>query len=191
MIEQEFLKEFIRHLQNSVILFKPEIALLITFVLALIFDVIFKKSRNVSAVVSLIGFVVTGCLLIFQPHLQDQAFSHLVAIDSFGVYFKLIILLTSFIIVVISFFSKELYTEGRTLGEYYSLIAGMTIGMFLLVSSTNLIMIYLSIEIMSISSYVLAGYTKEIKRASEASLKYVIFGAVSSGIMIYGISILY
>jgi NADH-quinone oxidoreductase subunit N len=67
----------------------------------------------------------------------------------------------------------------------------MTLGMFLLSSSSNLIMMYLSIEIMSLSSYVLAGYTKEIKRASEASLKYVIYGAVSSGIMIYGISIIF
>ena len=63
--------------------------------------------------------------------------------------------------------------------------------MFLLVGSANLIMIYLAIETMSISSYILAGYTKEVKRASEASLKYVIFGAVSSGIMLYGISILF
>jgi NADH-quinone oxidoreductase subunit N len=67
----------------------------------------------------------------------------------------------------------------------------MTFGMFLLSESINLIMVYLSLETMSISSYILAGYTKEIKRASEASLKYVIFGAVSSGIMIYGISLLY
>jgi NADH-quinone oxidoreductase subunit N len=67
----------------------------------------------------------------------------------------------------------------------------MVFGMFLLAGSSNLIMIYLAIETMSISSYILAGYTKEVKRATEASLKYVIYGAVSSGIMLYGISILF
>ena len=80
---------------------------------------------------------------------------------------------------------------GRRLGEYFSLIVGMTFGMFLLCGSTNMIMVYISIEIMSLSSYVLAGFTKEVKRSGEAALKYVIFGSVASGIMIYGVSIIY
>ena len=67
----------------------------------------------------------------------------------------------------------------------------MTLGMLLMTGSTNLLMMYLSLELTSISSYILAGYTKEEKDSSEAALKYVIFGAVASGLMLYGISILY
>ena len=181
----------IEHLVTSAKLFQPETALVVTFLVALIFDLIFKKSKNITAYISLIGFIVTGFLLSQQESAGSNIFASMLAVDSFGQFFKWIILLSSFIVVWMSFFSKELYEDDRKVGEYYSLIVGMSLGMFLLTSATNLIMIYLSIEIMSISSYVLAGYTKEIKRSSEASLKYVIFGAVSSGIMIYGISIIY
>lgn len=191
MIDQEFLKLFVTQLHNSVSLFKPEIVLLVTFIAALIFDVIFKKVRSIAGFVTLIGFAVTAVMLVMQNSTADTAFSHIVAIDPFGQFFKFIILGTSALIILMSFFSKELYSGDHTLGEYYSLIAGMTFGMFLIVSATNMIMIYLALELMSISSYVLAGYTKEIKRSSEASLKYVIFGAISSGLMIYGISIMY
>jgi len=188
MFEQDIINKFVSNVQESVQLMQPEVALLVTFAIALLFDVIFKKTKSIAGYVAITGFIVTGILLCTNNTASFGGFAQMVAIDSFGSYFKFVILLASFIVVVMSLFSKELYAENRTLGEYYSLIVGMTLGMFLLSSSSNLIMMYLSIEIMSLSSYVLAGYTKEIKRASEASLKYVIYGAVSSGIMIYGIS---
>ncbi len=191
MFEQDIINKFVSNVQESVQLMQPEVALLVTFAIALLFDVIFKKTRSIAGYVAIAGFIVTGILLCTAEQVSFGGFAQMVAIDSFGSYFKFVILLASLIVVVMSLFSKELYTESRTLGEYYSLIVGMTLGMFLLSSSSNLIMMYLSIEIMSLSSYVLAGYTKEIKRASEASLKYVIYGAVSSGIMIYGISIIF
>lgn len=182
---------FLTELSKSVGLFMPESALVVTFIVALIFDLIFKKLRNISGYIALIGFAVTFFLLIWQSGIESFVFHGMVAVDPFGQFFKFIILITSFLIVVMSFYSEELYREHRSLGEYFSLIIGMTFGMFLLAGATNLIMIYLAIETMSISSYILAGYTKEIKRSSEASLKYVIFGAVSSGIMIYGMSIMF
>ena len=178
-------------LVKSMNLFKPETTLVITFLLALIFDLIFKRSKNIAGYIALAGLVITGLFLFQQTGANSKTFLNLLVIDSFGQFMKYIILISSFIIIVFSFLSKELYTEHTKLGEYFTLIIGMTFGMFLLVGSSNLIMIYLAIETMSISSYILAGYTREVKRASEASLKYVIFGAVSSGIMIYGISILF
>lgn len=183
--------QFLEGLENSMSLFKPEIALLATFVLAIILDLIFKKVRNVSAAVSFVGFAVAGAFLLDQTADPSNAFSDLIVMDPFAKFFKIIILLSSIIVLFMSLFSKELYENNRKMGEYYVLMVGMTFGMFLLASATNLIVIYLAIETMSISSYVLAGYTKEIRRSSEASLKYVIFGAVSSGLMIYGISILF
>lgn len=178
-------------LVKSMNLFKPETTLVITFLLALIFDLLFKRSKNIAGYIALAGLIITGLFLFQQTGANSKTFLNLLVIDSFGQFMKYIILISSFIIIVFSFLSKELYTEHTKLGEYFTLIIGMTFGMFLLVGSSNLIMIYLAIETMSISSYVLAGYTREVKRASEASLKYVIFGAVSSGIMIYGISILF
>ena len=176
---------------NSINLFLPETTLAVTFLLAMILDVIFKKSKNIAGYVAIVGLVITSIFLFLQTGVNFKAFANLLVIDSYGQFFKFIVLLSSFIVIIFSFFSKELYNAHTKLGEYFTLIIGMTFGMFLLVGSSNLIMIYLAIETMSLSSYILAGYTKEVKRASEASLKYVIFGAVSSGIMIYGISILF
>ncbi len=182
---------FVQELIKSVSLFKPETTLVITFVVAILADLIFKKSRSISGYIAILGFIVAGFFLAVQSGVEYKAFSNLLIIDGFGNFMKWIILLSSFFVVIISFFSKELYSENRPLGEYFSIIIGMTFGMFLLVSSANLIMIYLAVETMSLSSYILSGYTKEIKRSSEASLKYLIFGAVSSGIMLYGMSLVF
>jgi len=92
---------------------------------------------------------------------------------------------------MMTFNSRELKEGENSIGEFYILLIGMTLGMFLLASANNLLMIYLAFETMSICSYVLAGYTKEVRRASEASLKYVIYGSLASGIMIYGISLIF
>ncbi len=182
---------FIDQLTKSVGLFAPEAALVATFLVALILDLIFKQSKHIAGYVSLIGLGVTAIFLLGQAGDSSFIFSRMLVVDPFAIFFKWLILLSGVIVILMSFFSKELEDSGIGLGEYYYLIIGMTFGMFLLCSATNMIMVYLAIETMSISSYILAGYTKEVKRSSEASLKYVIFGAVSSGVMIYGISILF
>jgi NADH-quinone oxidoreductase subunit N len=76
------------------------------------------------------------------------------------------------------------------IGEYYMLLSGMILGMMFMVGSTNLLLMYLALEVTSISSYVLVGFTKYLKRSAEASLKYIVYGAVSSGIMLFGLSLL-
>lgn len=176
---------------KSVSFFKPETTLTVGIILAILFDLIFKKSKYIAGYIALATLVVSGVFLLQQSGTEVKAFQNLLVVDSFGIFMKLIVLLSSIIVMVFSFFSKELDPKQSRLGEYFTLLLGMAFGMFLLVGSSNLIMIYLSIEIMSISSYILAGYTREIKRASEASLKYVIFGAVSSAIMLYGMSLLF
>jgi NADH-quinone oxidoreductase subunit N len=192
MFDSNFLQNISNHFAGSVNIFLPEIALLITFILALFMDVIFKKVKSIAGYTVCIGFAATAVLLVYQGgNTNINAFVTMISVDPFAHFFKYLILLASFVVVLMSFFSDEIYKDERKVGEYYSLIAGMTFGMFILVGASNLIMIYIAVEILSLSSYVLAGFTKEIKRASEASLKYVIYGSVSSGIMVYGMSIMF
>ena len=113
----------------------------------------------------------------------------MLTIDSISYYFKWIILLSTFSILFVSFYSKKLDKE--YLAEYNMLLLCILLGMFLMVSSINLIMIYLAIELVSIPSYILAGIIKNDKKSNEASLKYVIFGSFASGLMLYGLSLLY
>ncbi|MGQ9819093.1 MAG: NADH-quinone oxidoreductase subunit N [Candidatus Kapaibacteriales bacterium] len=176
--------------QNSLKLFLPELIIVIFLLLAIVSDLIFRKIKFFNGYLSIIAFILSGMFLLLIPTNQ-LAFQNTYVIDNFGIFFKIIVLISNLLVVIMSFVSKELREASQNLGEFYVFLLGMTFGMFLLVGATNLILIYLAIETMSISSYILAGYTKEIKRASEASLKYVIFGAVSSGLMIYGISLLF
>jgi len=171
--------------------FKPEMTLGIAFCVAIVVDLFSKRKSQWVPLVCLIGFALAGVFLFQQFELKESIFSHMFAVDSFSLYFRLVILLCSILIVLFSLGSVELNGGGRRLGEYYSILISLTLGMFLMSGATNLLMMYLSLELTSISSYILAGYTKEAPDSGEASLKYVIYGALSSGLMLYGISILY
>ena len=182
---------------NSLQYIKPEIAVSITLVVIVLADLIFGKKKSHLPVISIIGLLVTGYFVIEQFGMNATAFSSspeskgLLSVDAFGAFFKLIVVLTTIFVVFFSVSSKEIKESVDRHGEYYTLIFGMVLGMFLISSATDLILIYLSIEVLSLSSYVLAGFVKTAKRDSEASLKYMIYGSASSGIMLFGISLIY
>ncbi len=115
----------------------------------------------------------------------------MIVVDAFGAFFKLIIIFSTIMVILFSVTSNEIKESLDRQGEYYALICGMVIGMMFMISAADLIVVYLSLELLSLSSYILAGFTKHTIRNSEASLKYVIYGSVSSGIMLFGISILF
>jgi NADH-quinone oxidoreductase subunit N len=185
------------NLTSSLQLIKPEIALSILLVVIVLFDLIFDKRKNLLPIISIIGLLVTAYFVVEQFNVNNFAFRYdstsvgLLAVDSFSVFFKMIVLLTSIFVILFSVSSSEIINTGDRHGEYYTLIMAMILGMFLISSASDLILIYLSIELLSLSSYILAGFLKTVDRSSEASLKYVIYGGVASGIMLFGISILY
>ncbi len=115
----------------------------------------------------------------------------MVVIDPFSYFFKILLLLSALLIILFSFLSNDVKKIDYKTQEYYALMLTLTLGGFLMVSSVNLLMMYLSLEMVSLSSYVLAGYFKTQRRSNEAALKYVIYGGVSSGLMLFGISLLY
>jgi NADH-quinone oxidoreductase subunit N len=173
-------------------LLKPETTLAITFCVAIVVHLFARRNRTIGAWVVMAGIVIAGMYVIQQWQLgTNTAFSNMMAVDPFSVFFRLIILLTSFLIVLFSLNSKEIRNETRSSGEYYALLAALTLGMMLMCGATHLLMMYIALELTSLTSYLLAGYTKDAEDSSEASLKYVIFGAVASGLMLYGMSILY
>jgi NADH-quinone oxidoreductase subunit N len=174
----------------------PEISLALTLVAIVVFDLIFNKSKKFLPLISLIGLVITFSFLVLQFGDPKSAFSvagnhTFLSLDNFSSFFKILILITTAFIVLFSMSSQEVNSCPDRHGEYYALILGMVIGMFFMVSANDLILIYLSLELLSLSSYVLAGFVKTSIRNSEASLKYIIYGSASSGIMLFGISILY
>lgn len=186
----------LNNITENIQLIYPEIILSFTLVALILFDLIFSKRKNVLPFISIIGLVVTLIYLVIQYGTDSGAFNiseniSFLSIDNYSVFFKLLIIISTIFVVLFSISSSEIISCPDRLGEYYSLLFGMVIGMFLLISANDLILIYLSIELLSLSSYVLAGFVKTSIRNSEASLKYLIYGATSSGIMLFGISILY
>jgi NADH-quinone oxidoreductase subunit N len=115
----------------------------------------------------------------------------MIAVDPFAVFFKSLAAVCALFIFLFSIYSAEVQTTVKRMTEYYALLVSMTLGMFLMAGASNVLMMVLAMEMTSLSSYILAGYTKEASDSSEASLKYIIYGAVSTGVMLYGISILF
>lgn len=181
--------------------FVPETILTATFIVALLVDALFKEKR-VAAGTAFVGMAIAG-YFVLQQHAAAQAwvftgtsvFRHpygMFAVDRLSTFFKLILTLAGLVVLLFSFASREVHDEGREhVGEYYSLIVAALLGMFLMTGVTDILMMYIAIELVSISSYILAGFTKNVYRSSEAALKYVIFGAAASGMMLYGFSLLF
>ncbi len=121
----------------------------------------------------------------------DEGFlySRMVVVDDFAVFFKLIFALAAFVTVWMSLGSTEVQDADE--GEYYGLVLASTVGLFYMASAANLLMAYLSLELVSLTSYVLTGYRRRNRRSGEAALKYLIYGGVASAVMIYGMSWLY
>ncbi len=155
----------------------------------------FLKPQNSSRVSWLASFGLLGSMITLVPIWQLSLAGPtptgwgMLVIDSFSVFLWLFFLVSTFVVVTISRSSWEL--QGRRVGEFYSLLLIATLASCVLVASHNLVVLYLAFETLSLCSYALAGYARERRESVEASLKYVLFGAVASGIMLYGVSVLY
>ena len=176
---------------QSIEFFVPEIILVIVIIASLITDLFLKKTRtNIVGWVLFIGLIIVGLSII---NLYDLApttlFSDMIVLDPFSSFIKIIILIATLLVIIASWNSDELSKYGK--GEYFTVLAIMVFGLFLMATSVDMLMLYVSIEIVSIMSFILAGYLKLETRSNEAGLKYVIYGAFSSGVMLFGISIIF
>lgn len=180
----------IEHTLNSISQFYPEIIIVLTLCVIIVVDLVVKKKKFIISWLLIGGLVLAGITVLLQIGRLETVFYDMIAVDPFAVFLKVLIILSALFVVLFSMQNDELDSYSSRIGEYYMLLTGMVLGMLLMVSSTNLLLMYLAFEIASISSYVLVGFTKQSKRSSESSIKYIIYGAVSSGIMLYGITLL-
>ena len=175
---------------NSLVFFWPELLLSVTILTAILADLFYSKKDSFKVVYwSLGGMFLTYVAIRLQDIEPISLFMGTVAHDPFSQFFKILILISTAIVMLMSLVSGEL--KKYRMGEYFSIMTIMTFGLFLMTSSIDILMVYLAIEIVSIMSFFLAGYLKRNSLSNEASLKYVIYGAFSSGIMLYGLSILF
>ncbi|HZB69902.1 MAG TPA: NADH-quinone oxidoreductase subunit NuoN, partial [Sphingomicrobium sp.] len=133
--------------------------------------------------------VAASFALIGEPSNAGPLFGGLIAADAFGAFGKVIIFLSSAVAIIAAHNWFERDTEHSP--EYSVLILFSAVGGAVMVSATNLITLYVGLELLSLSSYVLASYRRGDERSAEAGLKYFVLGALASGILLYGISLLY
>ena len=176
---------------QSLEFFVPELILVITIIAALITDLFLKKSKtDVVGWVLGIGLIVVALSVINLRHVPPTTlFLDMIVIDPFSSFIKLVVILSTILIIIASWNNDELKDYRK--GEYFTIMGIMVIGLFLMASSVDIIMLYIAIEVVSIMSFILAAYLKLDTRSNEAGLKYVIYGSFSSGVMLYGLSIVY
>jgi NADH-quinone oxidoreductase subunit N len=168
----------------------PEICLTLVALVALVQDLVTKgrDSRQVGWL-TLFGVGATALLALRQFDEPARTVFGMVTVDRFASFFKLFTLAA--LAVVVLFVMNDRRERKHGVGEYYFLLLGATIGAFFMVGTDNLLLMMLAFELLSLASYSLAGFHKGDKRSAEAAMKYVIFGGLSTGIMLYGVSLLY
>jgi NADH-quinone oxidoreductase subunit N len=173
----------------SLSFFYPEFILSATILILIILDLLARQRRGL-AMVALVGcaaaLIATLDLYSAQP---GYLFHRMMILDNFSLFFKVVSLAAAILCIWMSLASNEIKQVHE--GEYYTLLLTCVLGMFFMASSSNLLMAYLSLELVSLTSYVLTGFLPHNRRSSEAALKYLIYGGVASGTMIYGMSWIY
>ena len=176
-------------------LIAPELILTACACVALVMEVIlpYRKSK-LTAYFSLVGVALAFISLAAQwwyigGALPFDGFYGMVRIDGFALLFKAIFLIAAALAIGLS--TRFLDIEGEQHGEYYSLILFATVGMMFIACSYDLISLYISLELMALTFYVLVAFTKREKKSNEAAMKYFLLGAFSSGVLLYGMSLLY
>jgi NADH-quinone oxidoreductase subunit N len=169
----------------------PEVFLLGMACLVLVVDVYLPRDRrNVTYVLSQFALIITLVLLLGnQTDSRVLAFNDLFVQDAMADALKLFIVIISFGVFV---YSRE-YLQARNIfkGEFYVLGLFSIVGMMLMVSANNLLMLYLGLELLSLCLYALVAFSRDDGNASEAAMKYFVLGAIASGMLLYGMSILY
>ena len=176
-------------------LIAPEFILTVCACVALVMDVLLpQRQRRWTGYFALASLALAAASVVVLGSSVWNAsamtgFYGTLKVDGFAIVFKLIFLLAAALTVAISL--RYLDVEGEQRGEYYALVLFATVGMMFLSSGYDLIVLYISLELMALTFYVLVGYTKRERRSNEAGMKYFLLGAFSSGILLYGMSLLF
>ncbi|MEQ8477857.1 NADH-quinone oxidoreductase subunit N [Fulvivirga sp.] len=167
----------------------PELFLVCLLVLLVLVDLILKEKKALLITLTFAGVLVELYLVTHQYFDTTQpvsGFFNLILLNSYSAFWKMLLSVSTLIVILILTINKE----QKRLAEFLTLILTILIGSNLLIMSSNLLMIFLSVEIISIASYIITTFA--FNRASaESGLKYLLFGAAASAVMLYGMSLLY
>ncbi len=184
---------------------RPEMVLVGFVMLVILVDIIPRGRKWMVTVAGVGGLLLALAAVIsylaaypavpklLLPAGQSEAplaiFGGAFAVDHFSLFFKAAFLGAALIVAIFSIPTVRSWSTGK--GEFFALLLACAFGMLLMAGANDLLMMYLALEFVSITSYILAGFLRKNRKSSEASLKYIIYGAAASGFMIYGMTYLY
>jgi NADH-quinone oxidoreductase subunit N len=168
----------------------PEIILsCVAMVLLLVNVFVPSKDKGYLGYLSIIGLVVTAVSVVGSWGPAVVAFDGAIVQDNFGAFFNVIFLISAGLAILIS--DRYMAQEECNHGELYPLILFATVGMMLMASGTDMMVIFLGLELLSVCLYVLAGFNRANVKSNEAGLKYFLLGAFSTGFLLYGMALTY
>ena len=169
-------------------LFAPELSLVVTAILVILLD-LFIERKGLLTIISIAGLVVSaGFTIAMWGGSPQTIFNNMLAVDNFALFFKLLFLGIATFVILASVDYVPKFARFRS--EYHALVLLSALGMMLMAATMELISIYIALELASISLYVLAGFLKDPK-STEASLKYLLLGAISSAVLLYGMALVF
>jgi len=175
---------------NTIYALFPVLIIVAAALLVMILEAFFKReNRSYLAYLSLLflAAAVAGCVKFWNR--GYSYFDGNLDLSNLSLFFSIILIVTTFLVVLISI--KYLSLQNANYGEYYALLLFALSGMIIMVSSSDLIVIFLGLEVLSISSYALAGLRREDEKSNEAAVKYFLLGSFASAFLVFGIAFLY
>jgi len=181
-------------LQRSLALFRPEAVLTAGLLLVVVVDSIGAAWRNTAMRLLTLASLAFALGLAFNLQASGAKaaiFSGMLVVDPLGAAFKVVLVAAGLLTVLAFTFRNSRELRGLGQGELMALVLALVLFSLLLAAANDIVMLYLALESVSITSYVMVAYLKGDRMSNEASLKYVLFGAASTGTMLYGLSLLY
>jgi len=172
-------------------LLMPELIIALTLLIVLVFDLFDSISKSILGWMTIVGsgIALWVSIQMHQAGIVGTQFNDMFKVDNFSLFFNMIFLVSTILVALISL--SYLGRDDRKQGPYYLLILLATLGMMLMAAGNELIIVFLGLELMSLSLYVLAGYFRESPASSEAGMKYLLLGAFASAFFLYGIALIY
>jgi NADH-quinone oxidoreductase subunit N len=171
--------------------FLPEILLSVFGIAIMLLEAVMRPQakRTSLGLLALVGLAVAFLANIWAAADNGPAFSNMIVVDSYGTFFRGLVLVVGFLCVLASF--SYLEREQAQTGEYYALILFSLVGQCVMSTAADLIMVFIGLEISSIATYILAGFLRDDRRNNESALKYFLLGSFATAFLLYGIAWIY
>src|ERR1019366_702362 len=168
----------------------PEIVLTVMGTLLMVLDpVLHKRSSNAFGHLSIVALMAALGATVYAYTQEGPAFGGMIVVDGFATFFRALVIVVGILTILSSY--RFLRRQNAATSEYHALLLFSIAGQCMMAASGNLIVIFIALEISSISSYVLAGYLRDDKRANEAALKYFLLGSFATAFFLYGVAVVY